>query len=221
MQGVPYPVWAQPNVGQAMLMQPGQDYNFPGADYVDEYPQMKKGGLKKNKTSRSLMATNKLFAKHPFFKKPGKNVIFDPNAKYYAEGGESESEMPVPPVDVNPNSTISAAPTFNDAFKVARSMYGPNHIFEYKGRKYGTNLAGEDFKPTEEVLASAGLNTPSVKDNLNKQNSDLNDPYASKSTVKLEPDAYKDWNELKQKNLELNASANADKIINLTLIKRM
>jgi hypothetical protein len=33
MQGVPYPVWAQPNVGPGAMMQPGQDYKFPGADY--------------------------------------------------------------------------------------------------------------------------------------------------------------------------------------------
>jgi hypothetical protein len=84
---IPYPVWAQPNVGQPQMMYPGQDYNFPEADYVDEYPQMKKGGLKKNKTSRNLMATNKLFAKHAFFKKPGKNVIFDPNSPNYQDGG--------------------------------------------------------------------------------------------------------------------------------------
>jgi hypothetical protein len=87
MQGVPYPVWAQPNVGQPQMMQPGQEYNFPEADYVDEYPQMKRGGLKKNKTSRSLMATNKLFAKHAFFKKPKKNAIFDPNSPNFQDGG--------------------------------------------------------------------------------------------------------------------------------------
>ena len=91
MQGVPFPVVAYPNVGQPQMMYPGQDYNFPEADYVDEYPQMKRGGLKKNKTSRSLMATNKLFAKHAFFKKPGKNVIFDPNSPYFQDGGEQEA----------------------------------------------------------------------------------------------------------------------------------
>ena len=45
MQGVNYPVWAQPNIGPGMMMQPGQDYMFPEADYVDEYPQMQKGGV--------------------------------------------------------------------------------------------------------------------------------------------------------------------------------
>lgn len=44
MQGVPYPVWAVPNVGMPQMMYPEQDYYFPGADHVDEYPQMQKGG---------------------------------------------------------------------------------------------------------------------------------------------------------------------------------
>ena len=44
MQGVNYPVWAVPNVGQPMMMQPGQDYNFPEADYVDEFPEFAEGG---------------------------------------------------------------------------------------------------------------------------------------------------------------------------------
>jgi hypothetical protein len=103
MQGVPYPVYAQPNVGQPQMMQPGQDYNFPGADYVDEFPQMRKGGrikglvsmpkpgkkgLMSKKYSRSLDATNKLFTQNYLFAKPKsrKNKVFDPNANY-AEGG--------------------------------------------------------------------------------------------------------------------------------------
>jgi hypothetical protein len=44
MEGVPYPVYAQPNVGPGVMMYPGQDYHFPDADYVDETPQMKAGG---------------------------------------------------------------------------------------------------------------------------------------------------------------------------------
>jgi len=97
MQGVPFPVFAQPNVGQPQMMYPGQEYSFPGASYVDEYPQMKKGGLvqmpkpsKKGlaskKYSRSLSATNKLFTENPLFKKPKskKRKVFDPNAKYNA-----------------------------------------------------------------------------------------------------------------------------------------
>ena len=76
---IPYPVWAQPNVGQPQMMQPGQEYNFPEADYVDEYPQMKRGGYMKGLVpmpkpskkglaskaySRSLDATNRLFTEN-------------------------------------------------------------------------------------------------------------------------------------------------------------
>jgi len=39
MKGVNYPVLGQPNVGQPQMMYPGQEYQFPGADYVDEFPQ--------------------------------------------------------------------------------------------------------------------------------------------------------------------------------------
>ena len=68
MQGVPYPVWAQPNVGPGSMMQPNQDYNFPGASYVDETPMVKKGGtLQSKKYSKSMSATNKLFTKNKFF----------------------------------------------------------------------------------------------------------------------------------------------------------
>jgi hypothetical protein len=44
MKGVNYPVLGVSNTGQKQMMQPGREYDFPGADYVDEYPQMAKGG---------------------------------------------------------------------------------------------------------------------------------------------------------------------------------
>jgi hypothetical protein len=44
MQGVPYPVLGIGSNGQQQIMQPGQDYNFGGASYVDEYPMMQLGG---------------------------------------------------------------------------------------------------------------------------------------------------------------------------------
>ena len=45
MQGVPYPVLGVASNGQQVMMQPGQDYNFGGASYVDEYPMMQNGGF--------------------------------------------------------------------------------------------------------------------------------------------------------------------------------
>lgn len=44
MDAVSYPVLGVPNIGQPQMMFPDQDYHFPGADNVTEYPQMGKGG---------------------------------------------------------------------------------------------------------------------------------------------------------------------------------
>ena len=76
-------------------------HTLPGAKVIREIPVKRKGGLsslptdkpeKSKKFSRSLDATNRLFTKNYLFEKPKsrKNKIFDPHAKYYAEGGEYE-----------------------------------------------------------------------------------------------------------------------------------
>jgi LAS superfamily LD-carboxypeptidase LdcB len=96
-QSIPFPVFAQPNVGPGVMMQPGQDYTFPGAKYVDEFPQVKKGGLvrQSKKYSKSLMAKNILFVKNALLnkKKSVKNKIFDPNSPYFEDGGTFEMEL--------------------------------------------------------------------------------------------------------------------------------
>lgn len=107
MKGVNYPVLGISNNGQKKMMQPGQEYTFPGADYVDEFPQLRRGGTKglipmpkpskkglaSKKYSRSLEATNRLFTENKLFKKPKskKNKVFDPNAKYYQVGGDTDA----------------------------------------------------------------------------------------------------------------------------------
>ena len=110
MQGVPYPVMAYPNMGEPQMMYPGGEYTFPGADYVDEYPELKKGGTPKSlvkmpkpskkglaskKFSRSLEATNRLFTENPLFSKPKskKRKVFDPNAQYQDGGVMSQEEI--------------------------------------------------------------------------------------------------------------------------------
>jgi hypothetical protein len=50
MQGVPYPVLGIGSNGQRQMMYPGQQYNFDGASYVDEYPMMQNGGGLLSKT---------------------------------------------------------------------------------------------------------------------------------------------------------------------------
>lgn len=99
MQGVEQPVLGIDDLGNEMLMQPGEEYQFPG-DSVYEIP-MKKGGLvkmpkltKKNKKSyakkfsRSLEATNRLFTENELFEKPKskKKKVFDPKSEY-RDGG--------------------------------------------------------------------------------------------------------------------------------------
>ena len=58
-------------------------------------PKPSKKGLASKKYSRSLEATNILFAQNPLFKKPKskRNKIFNPNAKYYQGGGYVDLEL--------------------------------------------------------------------------------------------------------------------------------
>lgn len=107
MQGVPYPVMAYPNVGQPQIMYPNQDYDFPGADYVDEYPQMRRGGTKKY--SRDITATNILFTKNPYLKKKKKrkNRVYDPSAPYFQTGGPTNIQEE-PDVVYNPSMEMSS-----------------------------------------------------------------------------------------------------------------
>ena len=60
MKGVGYPVLGIADNGQKQMMQPGQDYKFPGAKYVDEYPQMKKGGGLNSKKYKLFSSSVKL-----------------------------------------------------------------------------------------------------------------------------------------------------------------
>jgi hypothetical protein len=95
MEGVGYPVLGVGNNGQRKIMLPGADYTFPGADYVDEYPQMKKGGERKRRKTKSLSGTNKLMQRNPLLR-DYKNREFDPNVDYFQEGGFSANLMADP-----------------------------------------------------------------------------------------------------------------------------
>jgi len=131
MQGVDYPVWAQPNVGPGTLMQPGQDYNFPDADYVDETPLAKKGGtLKSKKYSKSMSATNKLFTKNKLFQNK-KSKIFDPNAKFKSGGSK------LGPINLNPNPL---------------SHYELNYGFNLPTKQDGGDIDGEELELTDEEI---------------------------------------------------------------------
>lgn len=58
---------------------------------TEVYTAKRGGALKSKKYSRSLSATNKFFREHAFFEKPkklSKKRIYDPNARYYQDGGK-------------------------------------------------------------------------------------------------------------------------------------
>lgn len=130
-QSVPFPVWAQPNVGPGVAMQKGQDYYFPGASYVDETPIAKKGGtLKSKKYSKSMSATNKLFVKNKLFKNK-KSKIFDPNAEFKSGGSK------LGPINLDPNPL---------------SHYELNYGFNLPTKQDGGDIDAEELELTDEEI---------------------------------------------------------------------
>ena len=111
------------------------------------------------------------------------------------------------------NQDYTKAKDFNEAFKIARNQLGANQIFEYQGRKYGTNLKGEKFEPSEEVLTKNNMNKPEVKERLQQQNKMTTSVYSDKQTAKLEPE-YQDWDKIKKRKQELNKMNQSEIIIN-------
>lgn len=80
-------------------------HTIPGAKVIREIPVKKQGGLVKmpkpskkglasKKFSKSIEATNRLFTENYLFSKSKsrKNKVFDPNAKYYQDGGITTPE---------------------------------------------------------------------------------------------------------------------------------
>lgn len=116
-------------------------------------------------------------------------------------------------VNQSTNIPVIQASSFNEAFKSARETLGKNQIFEFNGRKYGTNLAGEEFTPSEETLKLANLNNKQTKERLREENKKVKSPYTNKNTVKLEPE-YKSWEQVKKDQLDLNKNDQASLIVN-------
>jgi hypothetical protein len=67
--------------------------NYRKQPELEQPEDFKKGGkVSDKKYSKSLSARNRLFTENPLHKKH-KNKIYNPNAKYYQEGGESEPQV--------------------------------------------------------------------------------------------------------------------------------
>jgi hypothetical protein len=86
MQGVNYPVMGVPNIGMPVMMYPGQDYDFPGADYVDEYPQMQDGG---EQDGMNAMMKARLAYANEFGNPAAKRMINLPDNPYQFDNGDT------------------------------------------------------------------------------------------------------------------------------------
>jgi hypothetical protein len=91
MQGVPYPVYGEDNLGYSQMMYPGMDYQFPG-QYVTEYPQMQIGGLLKKGLKAAKSVAKNTYKINPFALKENPEMYL-----YRAR-----------PVGQNPNMNIAA-----------------------------------------------------------------------------------------------------------------
>ena len=233
MQGVDYPVWAQPNVGPGTMMVPGQDYEFPEADYVDEYPEMKRGGSRKNKKyTRNIMATNKVFAENAIFKKPGKKQIYDPLADLYEDGGETDDYVDV-------DLTDEEIQAYRDGGYIVEDISVPQLTQAQKGitisdpKKYADRKAAYDdslklYNYDSKPIHELNLNSINfVKQNKNKLlTSSLKNKFQKKALNTLSKYTYPDLkssvkNVPKEKttiyDIEVNAKGNPYLFKNFTL----
>lgn len=109
------------------------------------------------------------------------------------------------------NDKINSANDFNSAFAIARSYYGPNKIFEYNSSKYGTNLKGEEFMPSNDDMINAGLRQQEVED-IKQQNELVASPYSSTDIVEI--DEYENISDVKNRIKDYNKMSQADIIVN-------
>lgn len=125
---------------------------IPGATVIREIPLEKKGGSiprkpkKKNSKaySRSLEATNIFFTEHELFEKPKsrKNKIYDPNSKYYREGG----------VPYNYNPFVSTEPEVQEQPQQFTPIRTENDPEDYDQFLNYSQTAPENRRPDENYV---------------------------------------------------------------------
>jgi hypothetical protein len=175
MQGVDYPVLGIDDLGNQMMMQPGEEYQFPG-DSVYEIP-MKKGGLvkmpkltKKNKKSynkkfsRSIDATSRLFTESPLFAKPKskKRKVFDSNSQYQ-DGGIVQLDGYRFKKDANGNWIYESGAPVTDKGMIQRLTYEAKPVGSpvvQNAPKFGTETVLEQNKKKYQSL----INSPKLED---------------------------------------------------------
>jgi hypothetical protein len=138
MKGVPYPVLGVGSNGEEQMMYPGQEYNFGGASYVDEYPMMKNGGemIKRKDGSYSKRGLwDNIRANKGSGKKPSKEMLEQERkikSKEMKYGGTN-------------NSGFEALPEYVQAKILANMGYGGyyNPMMEEGGEPNGGMALGQ------------------------------------------------------------------------------
>ena len=170
------------------------------------WSQARAQGLTDGSYAANIELRNKLISTPSKFKQKPSNSL--PPANTNSNAGNAT----LSPEEIN--DKINSSKDFNSAFRIARDYYGPNKIFEYNAKQFGTNLAGETFEPSEEDMINAGLK-PKQKEKIYKQNRSIVSPYTDDNVVEF--DEYEDFENIKKNNSNLNRMDQADLIVSYQL----
>ena len=170
------------------------------------WSQAKAQGLTDGGYDANIQLRNQLIQSPSKFKQRPSNTLPPANTNSNA------ANATLSPEEIN--DKINRAKDFNSAFGIARDYYGANKIFEYNGKQFGTNLAGETFEPTEEDMIAAGLKREQ-REKINQQNRLVVSPYTNTDIVEF--DEYEDIDKVKQNTEDLNKMSQADLIISYQL----
>ena len=170
------------------------------------WSQAKAQGLTDGGYAANIALRNKLISTPSEFKQKPSNTLPPANTNSNA------ANATLSPEEIN--DKINRAKDFNAAFGIARDYYGANKIFEYNGKQFGTNLAGETFEPSEEDMVAAGLK-PKQREKIYKQNRSVVSPYTDDNIVEF--DEYEDFENIKKNNANLNRMDQADLIVSYQL----
>ena len=164
MQGVPYPVLGVGNNGQQQMMYPGQEYSFPGSQYVDEYPLMQAQNGAIIDPGDDELAFQRFFKTLPFNLRVD-NPSYNIRGYWNALGRPEKFDYSQPKEDDgmyhafsrNPNTgeilKRPQHPTFKMAIEGDRAAgYYPIMTPEGKIK----TVSGNDLKPGQSVFAMGG-----------------------------------------------------------------
>jgi len=172
MQGVPYPVLGVGNNGQQQMMYPGQEYSFPGSQYVDEYPLMQAQNGAIIDPGDDELAFQRFFKTLPFNLRVD-NPSYNIRGYWNALGRPEKFDYSQPKEDDgmyhafsrNPNTgeilKRPQHPTFKMAIEGDRAA-GYYPIVTPDGKI--KTVSGRDFKPGQSIYFNGGdISIPNLK----------------------------------------------------------